>query len=155
MFSGRFTLDTSSIFGAPKGDGFNFEITLDGDSRDTDHDYWMNGGGGLNFTGTYRGAVTGFKMTADPGNAGDFDPSGLTYDLAGSTILTLDVNPPASEDPLHFMNEHMTISIRVLTPNTPLHYINFNLYNSTFHMPYATRQLWLDTSTEFNDFRLS
>ena len=154
-YEGSFELDnTTSIGGTAKHDRFDFRLTLDGNSVDLDHGVDVKPDGALEFFGRYTGAVIGFQMMRDPTNTGSWDPSTLTYDLAGSTLLTTDVNPPAGDDPLHFMNEHLFVSIGVTTASSPLHLINLNLYNSTFHPPDATRQLWLDTSTEGNGFTL-
>ena len=154
-YEGGFELDnTTSIGGTAKHDRFDFRLTLDGNSVDLDHGVDVKPDGALEFFGRYTGAVIGFQMMRDPTNTGSWDPSTLTYDLAGSTLLTTDVNPPAGDDPLDFMNEHLFVSIGVTTPVSPLHLINLNLYNSTFHPPDATRQLWLDTSTEGNGFTL-
>jgi hypothetical protein len=160
-FEGIFTLDnTSSIPGAPKGDSFHFRLGLDGSSVDLLHSTFPNGPTtdpvrGVTALGRYVGAVTQFQMTRDPANVGSWDPSPLTYDLLGSTLLTTDANAPANGNPLDFMNEHLTVSIGVETPGSPVHRIYFNLYNSTFYKPYATRQLWLDASTPDNGFTLS
>ena len=154
-FEGSLDLDnTTSIFGTVKGDSFHFRLTLEGSSVDLDHSSFANGGGGVTMLGRYSGAVTGFEMMRDPANAGSWDPSTLAYDFAGSTLLTTDVNPPPSEDPLNFMNEHLTVSLGVETADSPLHRIYLNLYNSTFYPPNATRPLWLDTSTPANGFTL-
>lgn len=154
-FAGSFELDnTTSIGGTVKHDRFNFTLTLDGSSIDLDHGVDVKPDGATEFFGRYAGAVTSFQMTRDPSNAGSWNPFFLTYDLAGSTILTWDVNPPVSDEPLDFMNEHMTVSIGIETPGTPLHRISINLYNSTFYEPNATRPLWLDASTSSNGFTL-
>jgi hypothetical protein len=160
-FEGTFSLDHgSSIPGVPTGDRFHFRLTLDGSSIDQEHSVFENGDPsdpvrGITALGRYEGAVTQFQMTRDSANSGSWDPSLLTYDLLGSSLLTTDANPPATGDPLDFMNEHLTVSIGVETPGSVLHRIYFNLYNSTFYEPYATRQLWLDTSTADNGFTLS
>lgn len=153
-YQGRFTLDnTSSISGAPKGDSFDFRLTLDGSSPDTVHTSSSNAGGGLTFDGQYIGAVTGFQMTRDSANAGTWDPSGLAYDFAGSNLLTTDVNTdPVLVPP---MNEHLTIDIPVASIGAPVKRVYFNLYNSMLYSPNAMRQLWLDTSTPTNGFTLS
>jgi len=158
-YEGIFELDnTTSIVGTAKHDRFYFRLTLDGSSVDQDHDSWENDGGGVNMTGTYRGAVTGFEMVRDPANTGTWDPSTLTYDFAGSTLLTTDVNSNPVPDPDHpeysLWNEHLFVSLGVETADSPLHLINFNLYNSLFHDPNGIRQLWLDTSTPTNGFTL-
>ena len=154
-YEGSFVLDnTTSIGRTHLHDSYYFRLTLDGNSPDLDHGSFEPGDGSLTFYGRYVGAVTGFEMMRDPTNTGSWDPSTLSYDLAGSTLLTTDVNPPAADDPLDFMNEHLFVSISVATPVSPLHLINLNLYNSTFYPPDATRQLWLDTSTEGNGFTL-
>ena len=155
LYAGSFELDnTSSIGGTVKHDRFDFRLTLDGNSVDLDHGVDVKPDGALEFFGRYTGAVIGFQMMRDPTNTGSWDPSTLTYDLAGSTLLTTDVNPPAGDDPLNLMNEHLFVSIGVTTASSPLRLINLNLYNSTFYPPDATRQLWLDTSTEGNGFTL-
>ena len=154
-YEGSFVLDnTTSIGGTVKDDRYYFRLTLDGNSPDLDHGNFEHGDGSVTFYGRYTGAVTGFEMMRDPTNTGSWDPSTLTFDLLGSTLLTTDVNPPAGDDPLDFMNEHLFVSIGVTTPVSPLHLINLNLYNSTFYPPNATRQLWLDTSTPDNGFTL-
>ena len=154
-YQGRFTLDnTSSISGAPKGDSFDFRLTLNGSSPDTVHASFPNGGGGLTFDGQYTSAVTGFQMTRDPSNVGTWDPSGLAYDFTGNNLLTTDVN--TNPDPLvPPMNEHLTIDIPVATPGAVVTRVFFNLYNSMLYSPDALRQLWLDTSTPANGFTLS
>lgn len=154
-YEGSFELDnTTSIVGTNKHDRFYFRLTLDGSSVDQDHTIDVHPDGGMNMYGHYTGAVTGFELIRDPTNTGSWDPSALAYDFSGSTLLTLDVNPPASDDPLDFMNEHLTISLGVTTVDSALHRISLNLYNSTFIQPNATRQLWLDTSTPSNGFTL-
>ena len=154
-FAGRFTLDnTSSIPGAPRGDSFDFLLTLDGSSLDTVHASSPNGGGGLTFYGQYVGAVTGFRMKRDPTNTGRWDPSSLAYNFAGSNLLTTDVN--TNPDPLvPPMNEHLTIDIPVSTAGSSVTRVYLNLYNSMLYSPNAARQLWLDTSTPTNGFTLS
>jgi hypothetical protein len=158
---GAFTLDHgSSIPGVPTGDRFHFMLTLDGSSVDQEHGVFENGDPsdpvrGVTALGRYEGAVIQFQMTRDPANSGSWDPSLLTYDLLGSTLLTTDANPPATGDPLDFMNEHLTVSIGVETPGSAVQRIYFNLYNSTIYEPYATRHLWLDASTADNGFKLS
>jgi len=154
-YEGSFELNnTTSIGGTVKHDRFNFSLTLNGSSIDLDHVVDVKPDGATEFFGRYTGAVIGFQMTRDPSNTGAWDPSGLTYDLSGSTLLTWDVNPPAGDDPLDLMNEHLTVSIGVATAASPLHRIDLNLYNSTFYPPDATRQLWLDASTPSNGFTL-
>ena len=154
-YEGSFELNnTTSIGGTVKHDRFVFQLTLDGSSVDLDHGVDVKPDGATEFFGRYAGAVAGFQIERDPSNTGAWDPSGLTYNLIGSTLLTWDVNPPASADPLDFMNEHLTVSIGVETPGSPLHRIYLNLYNSTFYPPNATRQFWLDASTPSNGFTL-
>ncbi len=154
-YEGSFELDnTTSIGGTVKHDRFDFRLTLDGSSVDLDHYVDVQSDGTTESFGRYEGAVTGFELTRDPSNTGTWDPSGLTYSLLNSALLTLDVNPPAGDDPLDFMHEHLTVSIGVETADSPLHRIDINLYNSTFELPYATRPLWLDTSTPSNGFTL-
>jgi hypothetical protein len=154
-YEGSFELDnTTSIGGTAKHDRFDFRLTLDGNSIDLDHGVDGKPDGATEFFGRYTGAVIGFQMTPDQSNTGVWDPSGLTYDLLGSSLLTWDVNPPAGSDPLDFMNEHLTVSIGVETAGSPLHRIYLNLYNSTFFPPDATRQLWLDASSPGNGFTL-
>jgi hypothetical protein len=154
-YEGSFELDnTTSIEGTVKHDRFDFRLTLDGSSVDLEHSFDVKLDGAIEFFGRYTGAVIGFQMTRDSSNAGTWNPSDLTYDLLGSSLLTWDVNPPASSDPLDFMNEHLTVSVGVVTADSPLHRINLNLYNSTFYPPDATRQLWLDASSPSNGFTL-
>ena len=155
LYEGSFELDnTTSIGGTAKHDRFDFRLTLDGNSVDLDHGVDVKPDGATEFFGRYTGAVIGFQMTRDPSNAGAWNPLALTYDLLGSSLLTWDVNPPASSDPLDLMNEHLTVSIGVVTADSPLHRIYLNFYNSTFHPPDATRPLWLDASTPSNGFTL-
>ena len=155
-YAGSFILDnTSSVPEAPKGDVFQFTLTLDGNATDVDHSFFINGAGGLTFSGSYHGAVTGFKMTRDPANSGAWDPSALTFDFANSNLLTTDVNVPGPDPVAAPMNEHLTIDIPVLTVGSPVQRVYFNLYNSALYSPNATRQLWLDTSTSTNGFTLS
>ena len=134
-YLGRFTLDnTSSIPGAPKGDSFDFRLTLDDNATDLDHSFFENGVGGLTFDGQYQGAVHAFSMKRVPSNSGDWDPSTLSYDLANSVLLTTDVNVPPGLDPVEPpMNEHLTIDIPVSTVGAPVRRVYFNLYN-----------IWLD-----------
>lgn len=154
-YEGSFELDnTTSIGGTTRHDRFGFRLTLDGNSVDLDHGVDVKPDGATEFFGRYSGTVVDFQMTRDPSNTGVWDPAVLTYDLLGSSLLTWDVNPPASSDPLDFMNEHLTVSIGVETADSPLHRIYLNLYNSTFLPPDATRQLWLDASNPSNDFAL-
>jgi hypothetical protein len=158
-YEGSFVIDnTSSIVGAPKGDSFWFRLTLDGSSVDQWHFIDDLDGGGLRMAGRYVGAVTRFEMTPGFFNSGTWDPSDLTYDFLGSTILTTDTNPTPAPDPDHpeysFWDEHLFLSLRVTTAGSPVHLINFNFHNGLFHEPFATRELWLDTSTPTNGFTL-
>ena len=154
-YEGSFDLDnTTSIVGTDKHDRFYFRLTLEGSSVDLDHSSIGHSDGSTTSYGRYADAVTGFEMMRDPTNTGSWAPSTLVYDMAASTLLTTDVNPSPSDDPLYLMNEHLTVSIGVETANSPLHRIFLNLYNSTFYEPNATRPLWLDTSTPTNGFTL-
>lgn len=160
MFSGVIDLDyTSSIAGAPKNTRYNFSVTLSGTAKDTIHQFSDNGFGGLTFDGYFADpssvAITDFRMALDPTSVGTFDPSGLTYDLATSNIISVDANAAAGEtEPF---NEHLSLYLQVLTPDSPIFSVHLNLYNSSQlfdPVSFGSRQLILDASTPDNGFTL-
>ena len=167
MFAGVIDLDyTSSIVGAPKNTRYNFSVTLSRTAKDTVHQFNENGFpvgpsgiNGVTFDGFFADpssvAITDFRMALDPTSVGTFDPSGLTYDLATSNIISVDANAAVGRsDPF---NEHLSLLIPVLTPGSPISFLTLNLYNSSFifdPVSFGSRQLILDLSTKDNGFTL-
>lgn len=159
----------SSIVGIPRHSRYIVDFTLDGSIVDTQHTVFQNGlvnaNGvyGITAEGSYPPPFLDLRFTADTSNGlSPLDLSGLNFaymDTGGSGVRVVDVNqppdpqaPPCDSAPCH--NEHVTLSIRDLTPGAPIESVWFNLYNSNFYdAPYATRQLILDTSTPSNGFR--
>jgi hypothetical protein len=159
----------SSIVDIPRHSRYWVDFTLDGSIVDTQHTVFenglvnANGVPGITALGSYLPPFLDLKFTADTSNGlSPLDLSGLNFaymDAAGSGASVVDANQPPNpqadpcvDAPCH--GEHVTLSIRDLTPGAPIEGIWFNLYNSNFYEPvYATRQLILDTSTPDNGFR--
>ena len=159
----------SSIVGLPRYSRYWVDFSLDGSIVDTQHTAFQNafenayGVKGITALGSYPPPFLNLKFTADSSNGlAPLDLSGLTFaysDAGGSGVTVVDANQPPDPQiypcdtaPCH--NEHVTLSIRDLTPGAPVEVVWFNLYNSNFYEPpYASRQLILDTSTPDNGFR--
>jgi hypothetical protein len=170
QYRGLIELDHgSSIVGIPRHSRYWVDFTLDGSVVDTQHTVFenglvnANGVKGITALGSYPPPFLNLKFTADSSNGlSPLDLSGLNFDYAdtgGSGASVVDANQPPDpqafpciDAPCH--GEHVSLSIRDLTPGAPVEAIWFNLYNSNFYNPvYATRQLILDTSTPTNGFR--
>jgi hypothetical protein len=171
QFRGLIELDHgSSIVGMPRHSRYIVEFDLEGSVLDTDHTAFANalvnanGVNGITMTGSFPTPFRFLRFTADPSGPPTLDLSGLNFDYNdtnGSAALVTDVNQPPDPqappcDVFPCINEHITLSLRDLTPGAAIESVWFNLYNSTFYDPiYATRQELLDTSTPSNGFTFS
>lgn len=152
----------SSIVGAPRHSRYFVDFILDGSKLDTDHTVFENGLSnavgvrGLTTMGMFDNILTSLRFTLDPTSVGTL--SEIVFDPTSSYARVVDANepPPPSAPPCDVYpcnGEHITLSARVNTPDSPVSAVWLNLYNSNFYDPvYASRQLIVDTSASGDPF---